>query len=99
MLVRVVSVAVLNVVLPVELPERAGVQVHIQSLSNDVHPSLQRPAGPFLLADSTFEPLLELGRDLAIRADIAVVLAPHKDLVPVFDELDQLPPHCLLRNP
>jgi hypothetical protein len=98
-LVRVVGVAVLNVVLPVELPERAGMQVHIQSLSNDVHPSLERPAGPFLLAGSTFEPLLELGRDLAIRADIAVVLAPHKDLVPVFDELDQLPPHCLLRNP
>jgi hypothetical protein len=39
-LVHVVGVAVLNVVLPVELPECAGMQVHIQSLSNDVHPSL-----------------------------------------------------------
>ena len=39
-LVGVVGVAVLNVVLPVELPECAWMQVNIQSLSDDVHPPL-----------------------------------------------------------
>jgi hypothetical protein len=39
-LVGVVGVAVLNVVLPVELPECAWMQVNIQSLPNDVNPPL-----------------------------------------------------------
>jgi hypothetical protein len=39
-LVGVVGVAVLDIVLPVELPECAWMQMHIQSLSDDVYPPL-----------------------------------------------------------
>ena len=54
-LVGVIGVAVLNVVLPVELPKCAWMHVHTFSLPDGVHPLFKRPSCPLLQANGVFK--------------------------------------------